>query len=104
MSQPLWQRSATEPAQLFRSREATPAARLHEAGAIVIGKTHVPGFTSQGYTSNAVFGVTRNPWNTDLTPGGSSGGAVASSSSSAAGADMCSIEQRGNDRMIVSAC
>lgn len=54
-----------------------PVARLRAAGAVLIGKTNVPEFTSQGYTSNTVFGTTRNPWNTDLTPGGSSGGAVA---------------------------
>ena len=45
---------------------------------IVIGKTNAPEFTLEGYTRNDLFGVTRNPWNTDLTPGGSSGGAAAS--------------------------
>ena len=45
---------------------------------IVIGKTNVPEFTLEGYTRNDLFGVTRNPWNADLTPGGSSGGAAAS--------------------------
>ena len=54
-----------------------PIARLRAAGAVLLGKTNVPEFTAQGYTSNALFGTTRNPWNTDLTPGGSSGGAVA---------------------------
>jgi aspartyl-tRNA(Asn)/glutamyl-tRNA(Gln) amidotransferase subunit A len=54
-----------------------PVARLREAGAIILGKTNVPEFTVQGYTDNPLFGPTRNPWNTDLTPGGSSGGAVA---------------------------
>jgi aspartyl-tRNA(Asn)/glutamyl-tRNA(Gln) amidotransferase subunit A len=54
-----------------------PVARLREAGAVILGKTNVPEFTVQGYTGNPLFGVTRNPWNTDLTPGGSSGGAVA---------------------------
>lgn len=54
-----------------------PIARLRAAGAVVIGKTNVPELTSQGYTSNAVFGTTGNPWDTRLTPGGSSGGAVA---------------------------
>jgi aspartyl-tRNA(Asn)/glutamyl-tRNA(Gln) amidotransferase subunit A len=44
----------------------------------VVGKTNVPEFTLEGYTDNALFGATRNPWNTDLTPGGSSGGAAAS--------------------------
>ncbi|WP_284309510.1 amidase family protein, partial [Hydrogenophaga electricum] len=39
---------------------------------------NVPEFTLEGYTANPVFGVTRNPWDRALTPGGSSGGAVAS--------------------------
>jgi aspartyl-tRNA(Asn)/glutamyl-tRNA(Gln) amidotransferase subunit A len=51
--------------------------RLRRAGAILLGKTNVPEFTLEGYTSNGVYGTTRNPWNTSLTPGGSSGGAVA---------------------------
>jgi Asp-tRNA(Asn)/Glu-tRNA(Gln) amidotransferase A subunit family amidase len=55
-----------------------PVARLKSAGMIVIGKTNVPEFTLEGYTKNDLFGVTRNPWNPDLTPGGSSGGAAAS--------------------------
>jgi aspartyl-tRNA(Asn)/glutamyl-tRNA(Gln) amidotransferase subunit A len=55
-----------------------PVARLREAGAVVLGKTNVPEFTLHGYTDNAVFGSTRNPWDLRLTPGGSSGGAVAS--------------------------
>src|SRR5438105_2785360 len=54
-----------------------PVARLRNAGAVILGKTNVPEFTLQGYTGNALFGVTRNPWNLALTPGGSSGGAVA---------------------------
>ena len=54
-----------------------PIARLRAAGAVPFGKTNVPEFTSQGYTANALYGVTRNPWNLALTPGGSSGGAVA---------------------------
>lgn len=54
-----------------------PVARLRNAGLIIIGKTNVPEFTLEGYTGNPVFGITRNPWNTDLTPGGSSGGSVA---------------------------
>jgi aspartyl-tRNA(Asn)/glutamyl-tRNA(Gln) amidotransferase subunit A len=54
-----------------------PVARLRAAGLVLLGKTNVPEFTLQGYTDNTVYGVTRNPWNTALTPGGSSGGAVA---------------------------
>ena len=52
-------------------------ARARAAGAIVVGKTNVPEFTLEGYTGNALFGTTRNPWNPALTPGGSSGGSVA---------------------------
>lgn len=55
-----------------------PVARLRAAGMIVIGKTNVPEFTLEGYTRNDLFGVTRNPWDNKLTPGGSSGGAAAS--------------------------
>lgn len=53
-------------------------ARARAAGALIVGKTNVPEFTLEGYTGNPLFGVTRNPWNLALTPGGSSGGAVAS--------------------------
>jgi len=59
-------------------RDELPVARLRGAGAIVVGKTNVPEFTLEGYTKNDLFGVTRNPWDTRLTPGGSSGGAAAS--------------------------
>lgn len=55
-----------------------PVTRLRDAGAIILGKTNIPEFTLAEYTDNLVFGVTRNPWNLELTPGGSSGGAVAS--------------------------
>jgi len=54
-----------------------PVARLREAGAVLLGKTNVPEFALRGYTDNPVYGVTRNPWDLALTPGGSSGGAVA---------------------------
>ena len=59
------------------ARDELPVARLRAAGAVILGKTNVPEFTLQGYTDNRVFGLTRNPWNPALTPGGSSGGAVA---------------------------
>jgi aspartyl-tRNA(Asn)/glutamyl-tRNA(Gln) amidotransferase subunit A len=64
-------------AQAVTTDDERPVARLREAGAIIVGKTNCPEFTLEGYTDNALFGVTRNPWNTKLTPGGSSGGSVA---------------------------
>lgn len=54
-----------------------PIARLRSAGAILVGKTNTPEFAVEGYTANDRFGVTRNPWDPELTPGGSSGGSVA---------------------------
>ncbi|HVF62552.1 MAG TPA: amidase [Casimicrobiaceae bacterium] len=64
-------------AEYVPDRDELPIARLRAAGAIIVGKTNVPEFTLEGYTANPLFGVTRNPWNTQLTPGGSSGGSVA---------------------------
>jgi Asp-tRNA(Asn)/Glu-tRNA(Gln) amidotransferase A subunit family amidase len=51
--------------------------RLHDAGAIVVGKSTLPEFAIEGYTANDLTGVTRNPWNLDYSPGGSSGGSAA---------------------------
>jgi len=51
--------------------------RLKQAGCVVIGKTNTPEFGHKGKTDNVPFGVTRNPWNMDYTPGGSSGGTAA---------------------------
>jgi len=57
--------------------DAHVPARLRAEGAIIVGKTNVPEFAREGYTSNPLFGATKNPWNTDWSPGGSSGGAAA---------------------------
>jgi aspartyl-tRNA(Asn)/glutamyl-tRNA(Gln) amidotransferase subunit A len=88
--------------QDFRpAKDELPVARLRQAGMIVIGKTNVPEFTLEGYTRNDLFGVTRNPWNTDLTPGGSSGGAAASV---AAGFTPASIGTDGGGSIRRPAC
>lgn len=52
-------------------------ARLRSAGALIVGKTNVPELGFSGTCDNSVFGSTRNPWNTELTSGGSSGGSAA---------------------------
>jgi Asp-tRNA(Asn)/Glu-tRNA(Gln) amidotransferase A subunit family amidase len=52
-------------------------SRLRAVGGIVVGKTNLPEFASEGFTSNLLFGTTRNPWAVDWSPGGSSGGSAA---------------------------
>jgi amidase len=51
--------------------------RIERKGGIVIAKSNTPEFGAGGSTFNEVFGRTRNPWNTSLTPGGSTGGGAA---------------------------
>ena len=52
-------------------------ARLRAAGCVVVGKTNTPEFGWMGNTTNAIFGPSRNPYDTSRGPGGSSGGAAA---------------------------
>jgi aspartyl-tRNA(Asn)/glutamyl-tRNA(Gln) amidotransferase subunit A len=64
------------------SGEPAPAStmfveRLLGAGMTPLGKTRAPEFNWKGVTDSPAFGITRNPWNTRLTPGGSSGGCSA---------------------------
>ena len=65
---------------------------LTRAGAIMVGKTTTPEFAHAGFTHSPLWGVTRNPWNTQHTPGGSSGGSGAAVASGcvplAEGSDM----------------
>jgi Asp-tRNA(Asn)/Glu-tRNA(Gln) amidotransferase A subunit family amidase len=58
------------------TRDCEAVARLRAAGAIVVGKTNVPEFAFEGFTSNRLFGDTRNPWAPEWSPGGSSGGSA----------------------------
>ncbi|HKO38510.1 MAG TPA: amidase [Solirubrobacterales bacterium] len=63
----------TEPA----AADGEMVRRLREAGAIIIGITLAPELKICGFTESATYGVTRNPWNLQRTPGGSSGGSAA---------------------------
>jgi amidase len=63
----------TEPAVA----DAEQVRRLREAGAIVVGLTLMPELGICGFTESATYGVTRNPWNPQRSPGGSSGGSAA---------------------------
>ena len=59
------------------TEDAPSVARMKVAGGIMIGKTNTPTFGWVGVTDNLIFGLTRNQWNPERTPGGSSGGAGA---------------------------
>jgi aspartyl-tRNA(Asn)/glutamyl-tRNA(Gln) amidotransferase subunit A len=67
---------AVDPHQPW-SEDAPAVARLREAGAILLGKTTTSEFGHKGVGDNPLTGITRNPWNTALTTGGSSAGAGA---------------------------
>ncbi|HEX3041967.1 MAG TPA: amidase family protein [Solirubrobacterales bacterium] len=77
----------TEPAKA----DCEMVRRLREAGAIVIGLTLLPEMAICGFTESATYGVTRNPWNPQRTPGGSSGG-----SGSAVAAGLVPIASAGD--------
>jgi len=59
------------------NEDAPTVARLREGGAVFVGKTTTPEFGWKASTDSLLTGVTRNPWNTQKTPGGSSGGSAA---------------------------
>lgn len=67
--------SKTIPAEGPWTEDGPATARLREAGAVLLGKTTTPEFAFRPVTVSPLTGVTRNPWNPALTPGGSSGGA-----------------------------
>lgn len=54
--------------------DALIVERLRAAGAVILGKTNTPEFATGGNTFNEVFGRTCNPWNPELSAGGSTGG------------------------------
>jgi len=65
-------------AQHQPTADAPSVARLRAAGAVIVGMTNTSEFGFRGYTDNRVTGLTRNPWDTERSPGGSSGGAASS--------------------------
>jgi amidase/aspartyl-tRNA(Asn)/glutamyl-tRNA(Gln) amidotransferase subunit A len=64
-------------APVMADQDAPAVARLRAAGAVFIGLTTTPEFGWKAVTDSPFSDVTTNPWNAELTPGGSSGGAAA---------------------------
>jgi Asp-tRNA(Asn)/Glu-tRNA(Gln) amidotransferase A subunit family amidase len=64
-------------AEAVPEEDAVAVGRLRAAGAVIVGKTNTSEFGHKAVTECPLFGVTRNPWDLRLTPGGSSGGAAA---------------------------
>lgn len=62
--------------------------RARAAGAIVIGKTHMPELGAFPWTESPTWGVTRNPWRLEHSPGGSSGGSAAAVAAGLVGAAL----------------
>lgn len=67
-------------------RDAELVARLRAGGAVMIGKTNVPELTRWPFTESMTYGITRNPWDPERTPGGSSGGSAAAVAAGMVGA------------------
>src|SRR6516225_3063393 len=65
------------------TQDAPSVQRLRAAGAVLIGLTTTPEFGWKAITDSPLTGVTRNPWNPNMTPGGSSGGAVVAAATGA---------------------
>lgn len=68
--------SRTVDARQGWNEDGVLVGNLRRAGAVLLGKTTTPEFGWKGVTDSPLTGVTRNPWNAALTPGGSSGGAA----------------------------
>jgi aspartyl-tRNA(Asn)/glutamyl-tRNA(Gln) amidotransferase subunit A len=59
------------------AEDSVQVARMRAAGAVPLGKTAAPEFGTLNFTKTKAWGITRNPWDTARTPGGSSGGSAA---------------------------
>ena len=64
-------------ADFVADHDSTLTERLRAAGLVIMGKTNSPEFGYNFFTEPVLHGATRNPWNTERSPGGSSGGAAA---------------------------
>ncbi len=82
------------------ARDAPAVTRLRGAGIVFLGSTTTPEFGWKAVTDGPLTGVTRNPWNPELTPGGSSGGAAVAA---ATGAGVCHLGTDGGGSIRIPA-
>jgi amidase len=87
--------AATEDAEMVR--------RLRAAGSVILGKTTLPELAITGTTEGPAFGVTRNPWDVERTPGGSSGGSAAAVAAGLAAAGLAT-DGAGSIRIPAACC
>jgi amidase len=83
--------------------DAEVVRRLRAAGAIVIGKTHTPELMQWPFTESKTWGITRNPWDLERTPGGSSGGSAAAVAAGLAAAALAT-DGAGSIRIPAACC
>ena len=86
-----------------KTEDAEVVRRLREAGAVLIGKTHVPELEALAVTESLAFGATRNPWDPSRTPGGSSGGSAAAVAAGLAAAALAT-DGAGSIRIPAACC
>ncbi len=77
VGQPMRRGTPAYPPGFMPPEDAPIVARFREAGAVLLGKTTTPDAGCKLVTESLVHGITRNPWDLRLTPGGSSGGSAA---------------------------
>jgi Asp-tRNA(Asn)/Glu-tRNA(Gln) amidotransferase A subunit family amidase len=74
-----WRHGSAAYAELpVSTSDAPPAARLKEAGAVIVGNTTMPDLGMLAAGVSSLYGITRNPWDPRRSTGGSSAGAAAS--------------------------
>lgn len=78
----------TDAIRRVASADSEVIRRLRAAGAVLVGRTRMPELGILPVTESSTFGVTRNPWATDHTPGGSSGGSAAAVAAGLVGAAL----------------